>query len=131
PVAGALAAATGTLRAVTCRRPVRSLTNTLPTAGRELAGFAEFLLQVRIVIARALAMRGIVLPLFGPGAAADIDAATAPVDPAAAPVTGAAPIATPRPAAEPIGCAKRNAGRNDATGNVAGISPVIGPGRII
>src|SRR4029079_13856667 len=119
------------LGAVTRRRAVRSLAHTLPPAGRKLAGFAEFLLQVCIVIAGPLPMRRIVLPLFGPGAAIDIDGAAAPIDAAAAPIAAAAPVAAPRPAAEPIGRAEGNAGANDAAANIVGISPIIGIGGII
>jgi hypothetical protein len=78
--------------------PVRSLTQPLAAATWTLVGIAESLLEVRIVVARALAMRRIVLPVLDAGAAVDVDAA-APIDVAAAPVTAAAPITARRPAA--------------------------------
>ena len=79
-------------RPIACRVPARPL-----------IGVAEPLLQVCIVVARALSMRRIVLPVLDTGAAIDVDGSAAPVDAAAAPVSAAAPVAAGRPSSERVG----------------------------
>ena len=92
---------------------------------------AEPLLQIRIVVARALSMSRIVPPVLDMRAAIDVDASTGPVDAAAAPVTAAAPVSAGRPSSQRVACAEHETGRDHAGGDVARIAPVIGVCRIV
>jgi hypothetical protein len=55
-------------------------------------GITEPLLQVCIVVPRAMSIRGIVPSVFDLGATVDVDASASLVDTAAAPVPAATPI---------------------------------------
>jgi hypothetical protein len=108
--------------AITVVRPIGAGARSLAVGAAWSAIATEALLQVRVVVPCALSMRGIVLPAPDLGAAVDVDGSAAPVDAAAAPVAATAPVSSGRPSSKRVGCAERDAGRDQAGADITGIT---------
>jgi hypothetical protein len=87
----------------TAVRALSAIADVWPVGAGPSIGGPEPLLQVRIVVPRALPMRGIVPPVFDMGATINVDTSVSPVDAAATPITAAAPVPAGRPPSERVG----------------------------
>src|SRR5882724_2229545 len=124
-ITGAIAHAISAARSILSRTK-----HLLPVAAAEIhpiggAGLqvvvAEALLDVRIVVSHALAMRGVVLPVVpdvvGPVVVVDVEVAVAPV-------ASAAPVIAP--ASDRPGCAEGETGRDHTSADIGRVAEVIG-----
>ena len=99
----------------------------LRTTSDGVAITTEFLRDVGVIVAHALAMRWIVCPVVATAAidVVDVDVAI-DVDVVAAPIHTAAPIAPSGPAAERVAGTEGEAGRKNAGADIGGRRPVVG-----